>query len=69
MIPFVNLNNPLPTTPGTGLTAGQEAQLATAARRQPVATIAALKALTPSAGDAVNVLGYYAAGDGGGEVF
>lgn len=69
MIPFVNLNNPLPTTPGTGLTAGQEAQLATAARRQPVATIAALKALTPSAGDAVNVLGYYAAGDGGGGTF
>lgn len=69
MIPFVNLNNPLPTTPGTGLTAGQEAQLATAARRQPVTTIAALKALTPSAGDAVNVLGYAAPGDGGGGQF
>lgn len=66
MIPFVNLANPLPTTPGTGLTAGQEAALTTATRRQPVASIAALKALTPSAGDAVNVLGHYAAGDGGG---
>jgi len=69
MIPFVNLANPLPTTPGTGLTAGQEAALTTATRRQPVASIAALKALTPSAGDAVNVLGYYASGDGGGGVF
>jgi len=69
MIPFVNLNNPLPTTPGTGLTAGQEAALTTATRRQPVASIAALKALTPSAGDAVNTLGYYAAGDGGGGTF
>jgi len=69
MIPFVNLANPLPTTPGTGLTAGQEAALTTATRRQPVASIAALKALTPSAGDAVNTLGYYAAGDGGGGVF
>ena len=66
MIPFVNLANPLPTTPGTGLTEGQEAALVTATRRQPVASIAALKALTPSAGDAVNVLGHYAAGDGGG---
>ena len=69
MIPFVNLNNPLPTTPGTGLTAGQEAQLAAATRRQPVASIAALKALTPSAGDAVSVLGYAAPGDGGGGQF
>ena len=69
MIPFVNLANPLPTTPGTGLTAGQEAALVTATRRQPVASIAALKALTPSAGDAVNVLGYYAAGDRGGGTF
>lgn len=69
MIPFVNLANPLPTTPGTGLTEGQEAALATATRRQPVASIAALKALTPSAGDAVNVLGYYAPGDGGGGQF
>lgn len=69
MIPFVNLANPLPTTPGTGLTAGQEAALTTATRRQPVASIAALKALTPSAGDAVNVLGYAAAGDGGGGTF
>mgnify|MGYP001017801579 CR=1 FL=1 len=69
MIPFVNLNNPLPTTPGTGLTAGQEAQLAAATRRQPVTTIAALKALTPSNGDAVQVLGFAAAGDGGAGVF
>lgn len=69
MIPFVNLANPLPTTPGTGLTAGQEAALTTATRRQPVSSIAALKALTPSAGDAVNVLGYYASGDGGGGTF
>jgi len=69
MIPFVNLANPLPTTPGTGLTEGQEAALTTATRRQPVASIAALKALTPSAGDAVNTLGYYAAGDGGGGTF
>lgn len=69
MIPFVNLANPGATEPGTGLTADQEAQLATATRRQPVANIAALKALTPSAGDAVSVLGYYAAGDGGGGTF
>lgn len=51
------------------LTSTQTTQIATAARRQPVASIAALKALTPSAGDAVNVLGYYAEGDGGGGTF
>ena len=69
MIPFVNLANPLPTTPGTGLTAGQEAALVTATRRQPVASIAALKALTAAAGDVVQVLGYATAGDGGAGVF
>lgn len=54
---------------GSALTSTQTTQIATAARRQPVASIAALKALTPSAGDAVNVLGYYASGDGGGGTF
>lgn len=53
----------------SALTSTQTTQIETAARRQPVASIAALKALTPSAGDAVNVLGYYAAGDGGGGAF
>jgi len=54
---------------GLGLGTDGAAAIATAARRQPVASIAALKALTPSAGDAVNTLGYYAAGDGGGGTF
>jgi len=65
MIPFVNP----PSVGGGGISQQQATQIVTAARRQPVVSIAALKALTPSAGDAVNVLGYAAAGDGGGGTF
>lgn len=67
MIPLVNQSGS--TTPGTGLTEGQESQLATATRRQPVATIALLKGVTPSAGDVIQVLGHTVAGDGGGGLF
>lgn len=67
MMPFMGLA--LGAAGGGGVTPTQATQIAAAARRQPVETIAEAQALALSDGDVVYAAGYGAAHDGGGGFF